>query len=186
MQVTFVGEFISATDSTEKPFAELSGQDSGFSHLANSRQVIASFDAGFVADLVVCGPEIDANELVAGIEAIGLPVPSILQPVQQPVKAVSGLEGELKASQTNIEKDTSLWLGNENNPLRLGQRLCDLERTMILQTLAHCGGNRTYAADILGISSRTLRNKLNQYSAEGCKVKPAPARQPEDITHAPH
>ncbi len=34
---------------------------------------------------------------------------------------------------------------------------------MILGTLARCGGNRTWAADILGISIRTLRNRLLSY-----------------------
>ncbi len=181
MQVTFVGDFRSTIGSSERPFTDLSGPDSSFCHFATTRQAIARFDTGLVADLVVCGPEIDADELVAGCDALGIPLPSIVQPAKTP----SVHDGELKGRSTGSETDTSYWLGNENKPLRLGQRLCDMERTMILQTLTHCGGNRTYAADILGISSRTLRNKLNQYSAEGCSVKPAPVRQSVDITHTP-
>ncbi|MGH6882677.1 MAG: helix-turn-helix domain-containing protein, partial [Hypericibacter sp.] len=42
-----------------------------------------------------------------------------------------------------------------------------VERDLILETLNHCLGNRTHAANILGISIRTLRNKLKQYSEEG-------------------
>jgi len=34
---------------------------------------------------------------------------------------------------------------------------------MIFHTLDQTNGNRTHAADILGISVRTLRNKLNEY-----------------------
>ena len=34
---------------------------------------------------------------------------------------------------------------------------------MILRTLAETGGNRTHAADILGISRRTLQLKLKEY-----------------------
>jgi DNA-binding NtrC family response regulator len=37
-------------------------------------------------------------------------------------------------------------------------------------------GNRTHAANILGISIRTLRNKLNQYADEGTSI-PAPGDQ---------
>ncbi len=49
----------------------------------------------------------------------------------------------------------------------VGSTVADVERTLILDTLDHCFGNRTHASNILGISIRTLRNKLNQYSNEG-------------------
>jgi DNA-binding NtrC family response regulator len=39
----------------------------------------------------------------------------------------------------------------------------EMEKRMILQTLQKVGGNRTRAADMLGVSVRTIRNKLNQY-----------------------
>lgn len=41
--------------------------------------------------------------------------------------------------------------------------LWEIEKKVIFQTLDHTNGNRTHAADILGISVRTLRNKLNEY-----------------------
>ncbi len=41
--------------------------------------------------------------------------------------------------------------------------LKEMEKRMIFHTLDHTNGNRTHAADILGISVRTLRNKLNEY-----------------------
>jgi two-component system response regulator FlrC len=56
----------------------------------------------------------------------------------------------------------------------VGRTVADVERELILSTLKHCLGNRTHAANVLGISIRTLRNKLNEYSAEGIDI-PAPA-----------
>ena len=45
----------------------------------------------------------------------------------------------------------------------LPMNLRDLERLTINRVLEHTAGNRTHAAKILGISVRTLRNKLNEY-----------------------
>ncbi len=55
----------------------------------------------------------------------------------------------------------------------IGRTVSDVERDLILNTLDHCLGNRTHAANILGISIRTLRNKLNQYKDEGLPVPAA-------------
>ena len=52
----------------------------------------------------------------------------------------------------------------------VGHTVAEVERDLILETLTHCLGNRTHAATILGISIRTLRNKLRLYSDEGVKV----------------
>ncbi|GHA28169.1 sigma-54-dependent Fis family transcriptional regulator [Devosia pacifica] len=58
----------------------------------------------------------------------------------------------------------------------VGRTVADVERDLILDTLDHTLGNRTHAANILGISIRTLRNKLNQYAEEGTLV-PGPGEQ---------
>ena len=55
----------------------------------------------------------------------------------------------------------------------VGRTVADVERDLILETLDHCLGNRTHAATILGISIRTLRNKLREYGQAGLAV-PAP------------
>jgi two-component system response regulator FlrC len=62
----------------------------------------------------------------------------------------------------------------------VGRTVADVERDLILETLQHCLGNRTHAANILGISIRTLRNKLQQYRQEGVSVPPA--GEPERVT----
>ncbi len=62
----------------------------------------------------------------------------------------------------------------------VGRTVADVERDLILSTLDHCLGNRTHAANILGISIRTLRNKLNEYTAEGIPV-PAPGEARQEV-----
>jgi DNA-binding NtrC family response regulator len=52
----------------------------------------------------------------------------------------------------------------------VGRTVADVERDLILDTLDHCIGNRTHAANILGISIRTLRNKLGDYERDGFEV----------------
>ena len=54
--------------------------------------------------------------------------------------------------------------------LPIGKPLKDLETHFILETLKHHQGNRTHAAKTLGISLRTLRNKINEFTAEGIDV----------------
>jgi two-component system response regulator FlrC len=41
-----------------------------------------------------------------------------------------------------------------------------MERKLIMTTLEQTSGNRTHAAKLLGISLRTLRNKLREYRFE--------------------
>jgi DNA-binding NtrC family response regulator len=56
----------------------------------------------------------------------------------------------------------------------VGRSMEEVERDLILGTLAHCLGNRTRAAEVLGISIRALRNKLQDYRALGLPVTAAP------------
>jgi two-component system, response regulator FlrC len=57
----------------------------------------------------------------------------------------------------------------------VGRTVADVERELILETLRHCRGNRTHAAKILGISLRTLRNKLHEFADAGMVI-PEPHR----------
>ena len=47
-----------------------------------------------------------------------------------------------------------------------GTTVDEAERQLIELTLAHTGGNKTRAADMLGISLKTLHNKLNRMKEE--------------------
>jgi len=50
--------------------------------------------------------------------------------------------------------------------LQAGQSVGEMERKLIMTTLEQTNGNRTHAARLLGISLRTLRNKLREYRVE--------------------
>jgi DNA-binding NtrC family response regulator len=59
---------------------------------------------------------------------------------------------------------------NQIVPLLIGSTVGEIERELVLQTLARCDGNRTRAARVLGVSVRTLRNKIRLYSTDGINV----------------
>lgn len=75
--------------------------------------------------------------------------------------------------------------GAEDSGLRVpglaGRTLSDVERELIFDTLAHFHGNRTHAAAALGISIRTLRNKLAAYRID-TSARSAPAAQRDGKT----
>jgi DNA-binding NtrC family response regulator len=59
-----------------------------------------------------------------------------------------------------------------------GRPLYQIEREAIIETLVMTEGNRTRAADVLGISIRCLRNKLQLYASQGFPA-PGPACRPD-------
>jgi two-component system response regulator FlrC len=89
-------------------------------------------------------------------QAILLPVK--VTPVAQPAFVAPAAPAEIAAAPRRA------------NAL-VGRTVEDVEKELILDTLDHCLGNRTQAANVLGISIRTLRNKLKQYHDEGAPVK---------------
>ena len=52
----------------------------------------------------------------------------------------------------------------------VGSPISVVERDLVLETLAHTHGNRTVSARLLGVSVRTLRNKITEYSAESLDI----------------
>ncbi|AGH96366.1 helix-turn-helix domain-containing protein [Pseudobdellovibrio exovorus] len=77
--------------------------------------------------------------------------------------ALNGVEAKSVVEPEHIE----LNLQTKELEFTIGQKLDEIERKYILQTLYFVHQNRTRAAEILGISIRTLRNKINQYREEG-------------------
>jgi Bacterial regulatory protein, Fis family len=66
-----------------------------------------------------------------------------------------------------------------SRPVLVGRTVAEVERDLILETLGHCSDNRTHAAKMLGISIRTLRNKVGKYSGAGIQVPDRPAYNPQ-------
>ena len=71
----------------------------------------------------------------------------MITPMEFP-EVLKGLDDEIKESSVNLDP---------------GRTLKEVEKSMILRTLEETGGNRTHAANILGISRRTLQLKLKEY-----------------------
>ncbi len=115
------------------------------------------------AVLLATGPEID-------VDAIRLPD-------GQPLTPASGMMGAASTGQENPYGGgvaaRAAQAADAVTRSFVGQTVAAMEKTLILDTLTHCLGNRTHAANILGISIRTLRNKLNEYADEGTTI-PAP------------
>jgi DNA-binding NtrC family response regulator len=47
--------------------------------------------------------------------------------------------------------------------VRVGSSIAEVEKQLILATLEHCGGIKERTADVLGISLKTLYNRLREY-----------------------
>ena len=77
---------------------------------------------------------------------------------------------EITSEQIIIEKSINHLPQDEesktNHP-EAGVTIAEMEKQLIYTTLQHTNQNRTHAARLLGISIRTLRNKLNEYKLEG-------------------
>ncbi len=74
----------------------------------------------------------------------------------------------------DFQFNTASLLKQEEAPgLTAGTTVSEIERQLIFKTLEHCKQNRTRASELLGISVRTLRNKLKEYQEAGIEVPSA-------------
>jgi DNA-binding NtrC family response regulator len=128
------------------------------------RDLVVQLEADSIhVPIVACGTDNDAGAVTAAIDAGAkeyIPLPPDPEMIAAILTAVAQETCEL------ADRDESI-----ANRI-VGRTVADVERDLILETLKHCQGNRTRAANILGISLRTLRNKLAVYAADGVRVPP--------------
>jgi DNA-binding NtrC family response regulator len=150
---------------------------------------MAALRSGKGADLLMVDIAINIRDLVVGLKAERIHVPIVAcgthSDAPAAIAAIRAGANEyiplppdpemIAAILTAVAQDTcKLADCDESIANRIvGRTVADVERALILETLKHCLGNRTHAANILGISVRTLRNKLTMYAADGVHV-PAP------------
>ncbi|TAL33402.1 sigma-54 interaction domain-containing protein [Phenylobacterium sp.] len=144
----FVKKYAAANGMAEKPLGqEAKRRLAGHRWPGNVRELENAIHR---AVLLSVGPEIDEN--------------AIRLPDGQPLAAVDAHARTAQAAASAADIATRSFVG---------QTVAEVEQTLIIETLEHCFGNRTHAANILGISIRTLRNKLKEYTEAGVSV-PAP------------
>lgn len=75
------------------------------------------------------------------------------------------LESREKSNNFNNNFSDDIRIKDDDDDSSL-KSLAEIEKNAITKTLNHCLGNKTHTANILGISIRTLRNKLQQYEMD--------------------
>ena len=102
--------------------------------------------------VILSEPGMALSPVVLGLgEGTGFPVA-----VQLPVKRGKPLVGTPPLANSTVS-------AAESGTANVGMPLSEVEKNHILRVLESSGGNRTRASETLGISIRTLRNKLQEY-----------------------
>lgn len=115
-------------------------------------------DERFAVPILACGVNASAELAVAAVRAGAydyVPLPPDREMIAAVLKSIGECPTEVVIADL------------------VGQTVDDVERALILQTLERCNGNRTSASSILGISVRTMRNKLRSFIDAGYPVAPA-------------
>jgi len=144
----------------------------------NIRNMVRQLDAQPIhVPIVACGTGNDIRAAVAAIHAGAMEYISLLP---DPEIIAVMLAAVAESTCGLIDGDDAVVLmvkvAEHVKPsgVMVRRTVADVERDLILETLEYCLGNRTHAALNLGISIRTLRNKLHDYAAKGIPVPRAP------------
>jgi hypothetical protein len=89
---------------------------------------------------------------------------------ERSVLLAQGAEIRAKDIQFQVANESKASVEAQGTSWKPGRTLDEVERNVILDALKHFSGNRTHTAKALGISIRTLRNKLAEYRVMGIKA----------------
>jgi two-component system response regulator FlrC len=90
--------------------------------------------------------------------------PGNVRELENLVQRSFALRGKLKITASDLFEQSVE--NPEASPINAGHSVSEMERKLIMATLDQTSGNRTHASKLLGISLRTLRNKLREYRVE--------------------
>lgn len=156
------GDILALADHFAKKYAELNGMPLRPIAAEARKLLLGNSWRGNVREL-----ENTVHRAVLLAQGVEIGTEAMLTPEGETLGPASGRDLASRAAQTAEAVTRGL----------VGRTVADVERDLILDTLDHCLGNRTHAAKILGISIRTLRNKLSEYVSAGVPVaEPGQAR----------
>ncbi|WP_332681073.1 sigma-54-dependent transcriptional regulator FlbD [Bosea sp. (in: a-proteobacteria)] len=156
------GDILALADHFARKYAELNGLPQRPIAAEARKLLLANGWRGNVREL-----ENTVHRAVLLAQGVEIGADAMLTPEGETLGPASGRDVASRAAQTAEAMTRGL----------VGRTVADVERDLILDTLDHCLGNRTHAARILGISIRTLRNKLGEYLSAGIPVaEPGQAR----------
>jgi DNA-binding NtrC family response regulator len=126
------------------------------------------------------------GEIAAAVEAVKAGAEDYLVKPVRPSELLSKISRSLEAARRQTSATAAGASGNGNGSASAGRHafndspvanvpLEEIERAAIERTLQDCGGNRTHAAQALGISVRTLQRKLKVWNAEAAATASAGA-----------
>jgi len=156
------GDILALADHFAKKYAELNGMPLRPIAADARKLLLGNSWRGNVREL-----ENTIHRAVLLAQGVEIGADAVMTPEGETLAPVASRDSAARAAQTAEAMTRSL----------VGHTVADVERELILDTLDHCLGNRTHAAKILGISIRTLRNKLSEYTSAGIAVaEPGQAR----------
>jgi DNA-binding NtrC family response regulator len=156
------GDILALADHFARKYAELNGLPQRPIAADARKLLLANGWRGNVREL-----ENTVHRAVLLAQGVEIGTEAMLTPEGETLGPAAGRDVASRAAQTAEAMTRGL----------VGRTVADVERDLILDTLDHCLGNRTHAAKILGISIRTLRNKLGEYVSAGIQVaEPGQAR----------